>query len=146
MITVKFTGVKEIDDVLKNMPKALTHAVMSAAHANAAKPLVNKMQLLAPEGPTGNLVDSIGIIKSSAKKATEIGEIKVGPRRNRKGRHAHFPEYGTKKRRTRGGANRGVMPIKKYALPAYEQTKDQVLKGIATSTAKVLIRTMKKYT
>lgn len=145
-MTVTITGVKEIDNVLRQLPKALTHSVMSAAHANAAKPMVTRMQLLAPEGPTGNLVDSIGIVKSSVKKAAEIGEVRVGPRRGRyKGNHAHFVEFGTKRRRTKRGANRGVMPIHKFVEPAFNQTKQQVENGIATATAKTLLRTMKKY-
>lgn len=143
-MTVTFTGVKQIDAVLKNMPLALTHSVMSAAHAQAAKPLVAKAKLLAPEGPTGNLVDSIGIVKSSFKRATEIGEVRVGPRR-RKAPHAHLVEYGTKPRRNRRGANRGTMRKKPFMKPAFTLTKDQVINGIGTATGKVLVRTMKKY-
>lgn len=146
-VKVTFTGAKEIDDVLKQLPKALHHSVMQNANADAGKILVEKEKLLAPEGPTGHLVDSIGIVKTALKKATEIGEVKIGPRRGRyKGNHAHLVEYGTKKRRTkRGWANRGVMPKHPFVKPAFDQTKAQVEQRIATSTAKIVLRTMKKY-
>lgn len=142
-VTVKFTGIREIDNVLKNLPKALTHSVMSAAHTNAAKPLVARAKQIAPVGPTHNLVDSIGVVKSSVKRATEVGEIRVGPKR-RKAPHAHLVEYGTRKRNKRG-PNRGVMPKIPFMGPAFIQTKDQVLNGISTATAKTLLRTMKRY-
>jgi HK97 gp10 family phage protein len=151
-VRISITGVKEIDNVLREMPKALQHSVLSAAHAAAAKPLVTRMQLTAPEGPTGNLVDSIGIVKSSVKRADNLGEIKVGPRRGRyRGHHAHLVEYGTKPRLLKGkgkykaGTRRGVMTKKPFAKPAFNQTKRIVENGIATQIGRALNRTMKRY-
>lgn len=145
-VNISITGAKEIDAVLKAMPKELTHKVLGAAHANAAKPLVEKEKLLAPEGPTGHLVDSIGVVKTTFKKANTIGEVKVGPRTGRfKGNHGHLVEFGTKPRRTKSGANRGIMPAHPFAKPAFDQTKGQVEGGIAQAVGKVVLRTMKRY-
>jgi HK97 gp10 family phage protein len=144
---ISVTGVKEIDKVLRELPKQMTHQILGAAHASAAKPLVERSKLLAPEGPTGNLVDSLGIIKPNVKKANRIGEIIVGPRR--KGRYkgfaGHLVEYGTRKRRTKKGANRGVMKAKPFMMPAFNQTKGIVEKQIATEIGKVMVRTMRRY-
>lgn len=137
------TGYKEIDNVLRNLPAAVNHAVMQAAHVTAAKPLVSKMQLLAPEGPTGHLVDSIGIVRSSAK-VNSSGLIRVGPRR-RIAPHAHLVEYGTRRRRNRKGANRGIMPKHPFVKPAFDATKTQVEQGIAVATARSVLRTMRRY-
>ena len=152
-VTISLTGAKEIDLVLKNLPDAVSHKVLSAAHAAAAKPLVQREQLLAPEGPTGNLVDSIGVIRTTLSKAGEIGEVKVGPRKGGryKGYAGHLVEYGTNQRRTKGrgkykkAANRGVMRAKPFAQPAFNQTKGEVEKRIGTEVAKSLNRTMKRY-
>lgn len=147
---VSVTGLKEIDDVIKNLPKAVQHSVLQSAHAAAAKPLVSAMKLTAPEGPTGNLVDSIGIVKGNVKRANEIGEIKVGPRRP-KGSHGVLVEYGTKRRKLRGkgkykaGTDRGLMPAKPFVEPAFVRTKGIVEKGIAENIGKSVIRLMKRY-
>jgi HK97 gp10 family phage protein len=150
-VKISITGIKEIDNVLRNLPKEITHQVLSSAHSAAAKPLVQRMQLTAPEGPTGNLVDSIGIVRSSVKKADNLGEIKVGPRRGRyKGHHAHMVEYGTKPRTLKGrgkyksGTKRGVMPKKPFVKPAFRQTKTEVERGIAVQVGRALARKMKQ--
>lgn len=145
-VRISVTGVKEIDKVLNAMPKELTHKVLGAAHASAAKPLIEKEKLLAPEGPTGNLVDSIGAVKTSIKRASVIGEVKVGPRSGRfKGNHGHLVEFGTKPRRNSKGANRGFTPARPFAKPAFDLTKTQVEGNISQAIAKVVLRTMKRY-
>lgn len=152
-VTISVTGAREIDQVLKNLPDAVSHKVMSAAHAIAAKPLVEREKSLAPMGPTGNLIESIGVIRSSFAKANEIGEVKVGPRKGGryKGFAGHLVEYGTRVRKTKGRgkykktANRGTMKAKPFAEPAFIQTKDEVEKRIGTEVAKSLNRTMKRF-
>lgn len=146
-VKISLTGVKEIDGLLKAMPKELTHQVLGAAHLAAAKPLIEKEKLLAPEGPTGNLVDSIGGIKTSIKRADSLGEVKVGPRRSRpyKGFAGHLVEFGTKSRQTRKGANRGIMPAEPFAEPAFNQTSKVVTDGIAVQIARKLVSLMKRF-
>lgn len=143
---ISFTGVREIDRTLRNLPKELSHQILGAAHLAASKPLVEKEKLLAPEGPTGNLVDSIGAMKTSIKKANAVGEVIVGPRKKGqyKGFHAHMVEYGTRQRQTKKGANRGKMTPEPFAAPSFEQTKDQVEKNISVQIGKKLVSRMKK--
>lgn len=152
-VKVSVTGLNEIDTLLKKLPDNVKHSVLSSAHANAAKPLVTKMQLLAPEGPTGNLVDSVGVVKMNIKRANAVGEVRVGPRRKGryKGYAGHLVEFGTKQRYTRGrgkyraGASRGIMPKKPFVEPSFHQTKTQVEKNIAVSIGKSMVRTMRRY-
>lgn len=145
---ISITGIQEIDRVLKELPKQMTHTILSTAHAAAAKPLVQKEKLLAPEGPTGNLVDSIGVSKVNIKKANKLGEVRVGPRRKGgyKGFAGHLVEFGTKPRRTRKkNAYRGVMRSKPFARPSFAQTKIEVEKKIGVEIGRVMVRTMRKY-
>lgn len=138
------TGIKEIDSILIGLPLQVDHKVLQAANYEAAKLVVNAAKGLAPEGPTGNLVDSIGTIKPSFSASEFIGETHTGPRRGRfKGYAGHFPEYGTKKRNYRG-ANRGVMPIDKYMEPAFEKTKNPVQLIITESIGKKLYAFMRR--
>ena len=144
---ISVTGLREIDKVLEELPKQMTHAILGAAHVAAAKPLVEKAKLTAPEGPTGNLVDSIGAVKTSIKRADAIGQVFVGPRRKGryKGYHGHMVEFGTKRRRTKKGANRGVMPAKPFMAPSFNQTKSEVERQIALQIGKVVVRTMRRH-
>lgn len=143
-VALSITGLQEIDAVLRGLPLLYTHKVLQAAHADAAKPMVEREHRLAPVGNTGRLADSIGIVKPSFSRSSVLGEIIVGPRRGRfGGQHGHFPEFGTKPRSYKG-ANRGVMPIKKYAEPAFDQTNDQVLDRIKLSLGQKTYTFMKR--
>lgn len=144
-VKLRLTGHQDIDKVLKGLPLQVNHKVLQAAHTSAAKVLVTAEKLSAPEGPTGNLVDSIGVVKTPIKRANAVGEINVGPRRGRyKGHAAHLVEYGTKQRRTKRGWNRGRMPAKPFAQPSWIRTKDKVLAGINDHLGRHLYNFMKR--
>lgn len=145
-VKIRLTGVNEIDRVLKGLPEQLNHKVLQQAHASASKVLVDTAKLTAPEGPTGKLIDSIGVIKPSYAKAGELGLIEVGPRRGRyKGNAAHLVEYGTRPRKLKSnGANRGIMPRRPFMEPSWDKTKDTVLSSINEFLGKALWRFMKR--
>lgn len=141
---IAVTGLKEIDDVLRGLPLQLEHRVLQAGFADAAKLIVNKAKLLAPEGPTGGLVDSIGVVKPGFTAAEGIGEVHVGPRRGKfKGHHAHLVETGTVKR-NKTGPNRGTMPAHPFMGPAFEQTNTAVLETVRLSIGRKLYAFMRR--
>lgn len=143
-VRLRLTGDKDIDRVLRGLPLQVNHRVLQSAHTSAAKALVDTEKLSAPEGPTGGLIDSIGVIKTPLGKSGALGEINVGPRRGRyKGYAAHLVEYGTKPRSYKG-ANRGVMPKRPFALPSWMKTKDKVEDAIAIQLGRTLLRFMKR--
>lgn len=152
-VKLRLTGHEDIDKVLRGLPKQLTHRVLQAAHRAAAKPLVEAEKLTAPEGPTGRLVDSIGIVNIPSRGSASLGEIHVGPRRDGRykgGRVAHLVEYGTKPRYTKGkgryraGTYRGRMKPRPFARPAWDRTRSAVLAGINDNIARSLLRFMKR--
>lgn len=150
-ISVKVTGLKEIEEVLKKLPRSLTEKVVKSAHIQAAKPLIEKAKSNAPKDD-GDLIASIGItsrIKGKEKLVkAPLGSIGVGPRRgkgkNQKGRHAHLVEYGTVTRKQKNGKVTGVMPAQPFMKPAWESTKDQIRENIREELGKSLVRTMKR--
>lgn len=143
--TIQLTGVKEIDSVLKGLPDQINHRVLQAAHADAAKPLVDRAKTLAPNGRTFNLEKSIGVVKSSFSRAESLGEITIGPRRGSyKGNVAHLLEYGTRGRYTKSGAYRGKVTAKPFMAPAWEATKETVLGRIVDSISTKLFAFMKR--
>ncbi len=144
--TLRLTGAVEVDRVFRGLPLEVNHKVLQAAHADALKVTIDKAKLLAPEGPTGGLIDSLGTVKSGFAKANELGEVTGGPRRSRqyKGHAGHLVEYGTKARKNRRGANRGSMKAKPFMLPAWEATKDLVQSRINDAIGKKLYAFMKR--
>jgi len=145
-VTIAITGIKELDMVLKMMPRAIDDKFMLQVNTEKAKPLVQRMKLTAPEGPTGNLVDSIGVVRMS-KRLGQLGTVWVGPRR--KGGHrgfaGHLVEFGTKTRTNKRGANRGIMPKTPFAEPSFIATAPQIKAGETEAIAKVLVKTMRRY-
>jgi hypothetical protein len=142
-------GADQLKQCLNGLPDQFKHSALQKANIKAAEPLVSGMHRLAPVGLTGNLADSIGIVKLG--KGKELGGIEVGPRRGGGflGFAGHLVEFGTKRRKTkRTGANRGIMPKKRFVLPAWEQTNGQVLgtveKELSTQVTKYLKRTAPK--
>ena len=147
-VKMSVTGAREIDMVLKQMPKQLTHQVLGTAHAAAAKPLITKAKLTAPEGPTGNLIDSIGAVKTPMKTAGAVGEVSVGPRRRRpyKGHHGHLIEYGFRTRyKGAGKGQKTFVQGKPFMKPSFEVAKNAVINNIAVEIGKKLYATMRRY-
>lgn len=142
---IRLTGVQEIDAVLKGLPTVINDKLATTAHVKAAKITVDRTKLLAPEGPTGNLVDSIGTIKVGSGSKRALGETHTGPRRKGyRGFAGHLVEFGTKPRKTKNGANRGKMTAKPFMEPAWEQTKAKVEVAINDELGKALNRFMRK--
>lgn len=145
---IRLTGVAEIDAVLKGLPKEVNNKLLTTAHTNAAKFTVEKAKLLAPEGPTGNLVDSIGTQAVGFKSQRELGTTHTGPRRGRgrgqRGFAGHLVEFGTKTRKTKNGANRGKMTAKPFMAPAWEATKSKVEPSISEFLGKAILNFMRR--
>lgn len=150
-MTVIVTGAKEIDAVLRGLPKQVNHALMGQAIAAAAKPLIEAEKAGAPKGATHNLVNSIGAVKAPFSRANSLGETMIGPRRHGrfKGHVAHLTETGTRQRAVAGkgkyrSGNRGIMRAKPWAEPAYKQTRDLVRSRINDQVGVKLYAFMKR--
>jgi hypothetical protein len=141
MPTMSFSGVDEIDRVLKGLPLQLTHKILSAAHADAAKPIIPIAQARVNRRK-GGLQNSIGVEKISISKTTELGLVFVGPRRKRgyKGYAGHLVEFGHKIAGKKGGF------VKPYPFmePAFNNTKNIVEDNIKVSIGKKLVSFMKR--
>lgn len=141
---IYISGEKEIQAVFRGLPGLFQHRILQAAYAEAARPMVDREHRLAPVGKTGKTAESIGIVKVPYTKATVIGEINIGPRRGRfGGSAAHFTEFGTGPRKFRG-ANRGSVPKRPWAEPAFEQTNAEVQSRITVSLARKTLAFMRR--
>lgn len=151
MAKINVLGLKELQDVFTALPKVYQENVLYQANRAAAKPLIEKEKLLAPEGPTGRTIDSIGVIRNKVNRG--LGGVIVGPRRSKRyrGNAAHLIEFGTKPRATKGrgkykaSANRGIMPGTPFVKPAFEATKDQVVARINDEIGKKTVTQMRRF-
>lgn len=143
------TGVKEIDQVLRELPLEMNHRVIGAANATAAKPMVDMAKRLVLKD-TDRLEQSIAVVKTPISSATNLGEVQVGPRLKRGGYKGHWVEYGTRPRYTKGRgkykkpAYRGVMKPHPFMKPAFDATKDIVLAGIRDQIGIKLLAVMRR--
>ena len=69
---INVLGVKELNDFLKTLPKTVTHRILQATHAKAAKPLINAEKLLAPKSE-GDFRETIGEKRTSNNRAIPSG-------------------------------------------------------------------------
>lgn len=138
MITYSTTGVKELDNLLRSLPKKMTHRIIGAANADAAKPLIQAARSNI-KSKTGNLAKSIGAIRVPERKIRQnedLGLVIVGPRfgGGYTGRHGYVVEKGHKigpgprmNYRFRSGKinprPRKVVPPHPYMIPAFHSTK-----------------------
>lgn len=143
-IKLTLTGLREIDEVLIGLKPQFNHRILQAAHAEAAKPMVEKERQLAPVD-TGKLAKSPGVVKPSFSKAQTLGEVIVGPRRGRFGGNVgHLMEFGTKPRVNKSGAYRGYVSPEPFVKPTFEQTHNTVLGRIQLALAQKTLAFMKR--
>lgn len=143
-VSISLTGIEEIDQVLRGLPKQVTHQILTAGHADAAKPLITAAQVKVRK-KTGDLAASIGVKKTNLKKTGAIGLVQVGPLRggNKNGYHGHLIEFGHKIV-TRSGRQVGYSRKFPFMEPSFNATKGLIEQGIKVFIAKRLIAYMKR--
>lgn len=157
---MRLTGVKEVDQLLRGLPKELQHKILVNAHAAAARPMVRSAQSKINR-VTGRLQDSIGVIKSSTRQSADrLGMVTIGPRRGGlyKGYHGHLIEYGHWSRprissilgfggvrlvRKDVGKQRWV-EAKPFMKPAFTETVNIVSENAKEEIAKKLLSFMRR--
>lgn len=139
-LRISISGVKEIDDCLRGLPLQVQDSVLTKVHTDSAFPLVSAAHLLAPVGKTGNLAESIGVVKAGIKRGGNIGQVNIGPRRGGgfKGHHGHLIEFG---KTNRNGTKTSPNP---FMERGWKQSKDEVEHNIAAAIGKRLFSFMKR--
>lgn len=134
MITIKVTrveGLSDLDETLRQLPKALAKNALRGVLIKRAQPLVDSMKSLVPDDPatpaTTDLKGSIAVgIKLSRRQARlhrkenkddmQFAEVFVGAGPKA---HAHLTEFGTVHMRPQP-----------WARPSWDSNKDAILEGI----------------
>lgn len=146
--TFQIEGFKELDDMLKQLPKAMGKTVLRNALKKAAIPIRDAAKENVPIGPTGNLKDSIGI-STRLKKSQRRGRIRSKDRVEvfvgSSAPHAHLIEFGTVERFRKGarGAT-GAMPATPFLTQAWDATKQEALQIIQKELLTELLKAVKR--
>lgn len=130
-VTVKITGLKDLEKQLDNLSKAAGKGAVRRSMMRAAKPLVALAKSQAPVR-TGKLQGSIGVGATLNGRQTKLHrrlfrdasasvELFVGPSYLSAdgGRHGHLLEFGTMK-----------MPPQPFMRPAWDQDKMNMLERL----------------
>lgn len=125
----QITGLRELDALLQQLPRAMSNTVTRNALRKAGEPT----RALAEE----NAPVEAGGLKESMQISSQLN------RNQRRGRQrikhgaevfvgstsplAHLVEFGTAERFRKGGASTGVMPAKPFLTQAWDSTKHEAL-------------------
>jgi HK97 gp10 family phage protein len=123
-------GAKQLDNALKQLPKATAKNVLRRSLMKSVKPTEEAAIALAKRGETGNLQESVEV-STKLKKSQQGGRVKAGAVEvfvgasttgGKKGHHAHLIEFGW------FHAISGLfIPPQPFMRPAWESTKNIVL-------------------
>lgn len=117
-------GGKELENALKQLPKATAKSALRRALIKAAAPTETAAVAMAPRGATGNLQASIDIV-TKVKPSQKKGGVRQGVdvyigATTPPGYHAHLIEFG-----------RAGVAARPFLRPAWDSTSRQVLESIS---------------
>lgn len=135
MTGLKLTGFKEMDLVLRQLPKATAKRVADRAIKKALAPVAAAANGMLPKGMPPVVVEK-RLNKNQAKqfRGTESETVRVmfvgspSPR-------AHLEEFGTGPRFHKSGKYVGIMRARPFMRPAWDATKQQVLDRLKADLA-----------
>lgn len=137
-------GVKELDRMLHDLPRAMGKTVLRNALKKAAQPVEDAAILGVPRD-TGNLQEHINIsttIKRSQGASRTPGQVDVYV--GSSSPHAHLVEFGTGPRYTTGGGFKGQMPANPFLRKAFEATKERALKILIDELREQLMKAVRR--
>jgi len=140
VFSFELQGMKELDRMLKQLPRSMSKTVMRNTLKKAAKPIQVEAKMNAPVGATGNLKDSI-VISTKLKKGQRRAAMRLGEVVMYVGStapHAHLVEFGTVPRQQKGGKFTGQMPANPFFRNAWDAKKDEAYKILQTDVWKEL--------
>lgn len=143
-VTVRVTGLKELNEALGNLSKSMAKATLRRVLLKAGKPIADAAIQLAPDDPaTGgrDLKQSIAVGTKLSKRQARLhrranrndkqfAEVFVGPGPKP---YAHLQEFGT--------VNHGPQP---FMRPAWDANKGKALDIIKSELGKEIIATAKR--
>ncbi len=126
-VTLKWIGLEEFKEALRKLPENLTEEAAGIVQS-VASGAAQTVQADYPRGPTGNLKARVSVTNERSRVTTKSLVRSRAP-------HAHLFEYGTNRRRTNKGANRGAMPKApptQAMIPAIVRARARLFEALIT--------------
>ena len=131
-MSVVVTGDKAIDRKLKNVGEKTARKVTRRGVSKGTNVSTREIRKSAPVGKTKKVKKGVGQRNLKASEAGGNIEAKagigVGKKTKKTGKfapHGHLVALGSKRRKNKKGANRGVMPRNDFVRRAFERTKSR---------------------
>lgn len=118
-VSLELDGRRELEQALLRLTRDLRGEIVTEAILAAGEPIQREAMARAPRGKTGNLAGSI-VVEAGSR---YIHSVRIGT--GAKGPHGHLIEFGTAKRVTKKGANRGQIAAKPFLKPALDAKKSE---------------------
>ena len=119
-LSTKFEGGKELENALKQLPKALKKSALRSMLRKVAKPVLQEAKSKVPVD-SGGLRDSLAIgttlTKRQRKFFIKTGDAQIFIGAGKGGAHAHLVEFGT-----------SMMSARPFLRPAWDAKKHKLLK------------------
>jgi len=146
-------GLKELDDMLRQLPKAMGKAVLRKVLNKAALPIQVAAKAHVPRSETrnikgiaysgGNLAESIVItprLKKSQRRGQRLAKDEIVVYVGSTAPHAHLVEFGTAERYRKSGGHTGAMPAFPFLTVAWDSTKKKALRIIRDELETELVK------
>lgn len=139
---------QQLQAKMNNLKDISKHKIVGSAIYKASLPMEQAQKSILnskTQKKTGRLDESIGRIRVPISKATDVGQVRIGPRvgGKYKGYHGHLIEFGTKERYTKSGKYTGKGPKLPYIQPAYVREINNVRDQIVGNMQRILNRWVK---
>lgn len=126
MARFKITGIKEIDEALKELEPKLQKKVLRQAMRKSLKPVRDAVENQAPIGETGELAENVKIKAGKRKKDTIRLNVQVGAGDFTGDQYyASFVEFGHKVGSRKLGDKRQEVPPDDFMKRGFDQTKNE---------------------
>jgi HK97 gp10 family phage protein len=135
--------IRRMREAFRRLPSKVGRKYCRKAVTEATKPLRQELRRITPKGRTGNLRKGIAQQFKYSPRGAGLFKYRLGFDR-KKAPHALLLEFGTKKRRTKKGANRGRGPTLKFFRRYMEAKAANVGQRIAAALRKYLEAAMKE--
>lgn len=139
-ISLEIVGLERLKDALKDVTPRVANNILRGYIADHARILRSRLRSTAPVGPTGNLKKSIFMRMRRSRGDTIGAEVYT----KGQGYHWHLVEYGTKKRETKAGANRGAARPKPFVRRALSMTRKDFDREMEAKFVKRLKATLER--
>ncbi|RAP39568.1 hypothetical protein BYZ73_19890 [Rhodovulum viride] len=144
-ISMKVTGLKEIEKALADLPRSTSKGVARRVMKKELQPVADMANALWPgaDDDVFQVTHKVSRSQPQPPSGRSVVNMVVGAPSGRDGKpHAHLLEWGTGPRYHESGKYTGSVSPQPMLTPAWDATKDKVLRGLAERFREEIAKTV----